>query len=61
MMRADRCSTCHSRREIMNESNRAPSVRVIIERIFTGVAAVVIVAFVAVGTVAMCLPGAGVA
>ena len=45
----------------MSKLHEAPSVRKLIERVFTGLAAATIVAFVAVGTVAMCLPGAVVA
>jgi hypothetical protein len=53
----------HQRSEerAMSKLHEAPSVRKLIERVFTGLAAVTIVAFVAVGTVAMCLPGAVVA
>jgi hypothetical protein len=44
----------------MNRSSSF-SIRHALERIFFGLASMAIVAFVALGTVAMCLPGAGVA
>jgi hypothetical protein len=45
----------------MNASSAAFSIRRTLERIFFGLASMAIVAFVALGTAAMCLPGAGAA
>ena len=45
----------------MNMQSAVPSVREVLEQIFAGLACAAIVAFVAVGTVAMCSPGGVVA
>jgi len=40
----------------MNRPNDSLSLRALIEKVFAGVAAALIVAFVSVGTVAICFP-----
>lgn len=45
----------------MNNQFAVPSVRELLEQVFASLACAAIVAFVAVGTVAMCLTGAGLA
>ena len=45
----------------MNEHNDTRTIREVIEQMLAGVAFAAIVAYVAAGTLAMCLPGAGVA
>ena len=40
----------------MNRHNDSYSLRTVIEKVFAGFAAAVIIAFVSIGTVAMCFP-----
>ena len=40
----------------MNRHNDSYSLRAVVEKVFAGIAATAIIAFVSVGTVAMCFP-----